>query len=1836
MRRIVAQLLVFIVLLTNLNIPFSFANEIITENTSISESDWNSSDINKVLDETMQKTSVTDDVYQKRPRGRFLVRFNEGNSDKNASVVDSVYKDSGFNPSFRKMNTLDISSFKNDFEIENKLEQLQVTSDDIELYNVKSLESVNALYIELSTDEVNRLLVNPLVASIEEDKPIEIAETKLTDVEPQIVKESAQTIPWGVHSTGAYITQLTKGSGLAPVKVAVFDTGIMNHPDLNIAGGVSFVDSTNYFDDEGHGTHIAGTIGATNNGEGVVGVAPSAELYAVKVTDSSGQGYTSSVIQGIEWAIENDIDIINMSFVASQYSELLHEAIKQAKSNGIIIVAAAGNKGFGDNSIQYPAKYSEVVAVGAVDSSHHRLDFSATGEELDLVAPGFGVISTSSNGEYGVSSGTSSAAAHVTGTAALLWAHNRSMTSEEIIQKLYETATSLGNSNEYGHGLVNIARASGVTSGSIAPLSEENLTGLNNVFPTASDDYDIEISSYDKKNNGATIFPGEAVTVSLKLEGDQNGANPHTQVIVEVSSASNPGHIITSSIIQNPRLDVDISYTWQTTNTTPTGTYYIKYRYPGLASGNYDDTFIIYVAQPGVGPDTFEPNDTVFTAKSVLPGQSYTSYISSSSDIDYYKLTADKSGEISFTLNVPANVDYELSIYDESGIQVGRSSNGTGINEFIELEVVENQSYYIKVIGFSGQFSTLPYVLTLSLIEVQPFPAPNGLEAVPYSNSIKLSWNDSAGAISYLLRVDGVSAGTTTKSTHIFNGLEASRGYKLEVAAVYEGGTSRYASLEASTIIPELIVYQPEDIELTTGSTQMYSFRPATTGVYRFYTSSFKGLGALVDTQIGIYSDIQLSKLLASNDDANDTVFSESIISLVGGETYYVKIQGYDSTPLRARITADVVNSSIPYIQLNQAVDINEQAKDSNVYIFIPSESGSYRFTTNKYRGNSSSKNNDTELSVFSSPNMDVPITNGYNDDKRDSIYSEVVVNLSAGTPYYVRVNEVHGGKVYARLLVTSAGSTSFTKLDIGVPVDLSRPTGENAYLQFTPDVTAQYRFFTTNYSGSPLLNDTEISLYRDASLTSLVDSNDDAKGYRPYGELFSKLEVNLAAGTTYYLVVRSADRDGLQARFIVEDMSQSSIDAAQNISFDQVVATDKNGKPLSITSLYDVDYYKFELRQREQISIFLSEGKGAIEDAHGNIRGYFGLDEQQAFELNSGTYYLRVENDVIHFNRPTATWGFVGYSYELTVNINIIEYSIEASEISSFRIMSTANDTSLDATPGSKDQAKVKYTLTGNDSKIYIEVFTTYGRYPVYKAQETGSFRKNEQKTITWNGIVNPHSNFRSYFTNHAEINGLSRYYAKNGTYSLWVYRLDAKGRKTNVQEYILTVLNDPLNELNIVDPPPKTINGRNIVAGDKNKCTECIYYFNTNVLGPDDMISITAYDAWFEDMYGKTGLKKFWSTAEDLVLCNEDDPIDQLQCTADTLGMIPIIGDPIDAVNGVVYFIRGKNVEALMSAGAIIPVAGTFITAGGKTVKFTGAKIFQRIYKANPCGCLPEGTSITTAEGIKPIEDIQIGDLVLAKDPYTGIQAYKPVEHLFSNESDEIFTIEIGNTLIETTGNHPFWVNGKGWIPAEDLKPGDKVEDEDGNLLAINAITLGYETRQVYNFTVSDFHTYYVSELSILTHNLSQVCQIVNYKGVKPNLISGSKNKGSKLLADEIEAATGMKRPDGWDAHHIVALGSNNQYAKEIRDFLTVHKIDLNSSANGVYLPKDKGFSTTVIDGQTMATHNGGHAVSYYKFVRDQIFPVRNDPDAILEKLDFIRKELLEGRLEIGNIKK
>ncbi|MBJ6361120.1 S8 family serine peptidase [Paenibacillus sp. GCM10012307] len=1791
-----------------------------------------------VVTDLLSQISISNSMQSNKPQGKFIIRFKqEFNVDEflplyeGGDLIEGSSEDSDFKALDEEtaFNLADRDSLYTEKEL--NAVSLEYDMDFKQsYYHVQKLSLLNGISISLNVDEVNHLLRNPTVESIEEDKPIEIAKTSLTDVSSQELKESSQTIPWGIHSTGSYLVHSLEQAAGNAVKVAVFDTGIASHPDLHIAGGVSFVSSeADYEDQNGHGTHIAGTIAALDNAIGVVGVAPQSNLYSVQVIDAAGDGYTSSVLQGIDWAIENNIDIINMSFIASQYSDALHTAIQQAQAAGILIIAAAGNVGAGENTVQYPAKYPDVVAVGALDSSHHRLDFSSTGQELDLMAPGFGIISTSLNGEYGVSAGTSTAAAHVTGAAALLRAKYPLWTNNEIVQKLKDTATPLGDAHEYGAGLINVAKAMDLIPGPIAPLSDENLSGLSPIWPPTN--ADITLASYDKVNNGATITSGSSVTVSLKLEGDQNGQNPHSQIIVEVYPAANPSNIIATKTISNPKLHVAIPYTWQTSSNTPTGTYHIKYRYPSLGTGNFDDIFVIYVSQPGSGPDTYEPNDTFLTAYSVNPGNSYISYISSASDIDYYKFSANATGEVTVNLTIPSTVDYDLYLYNASGAQIAQSESGTGIAERITVQVLKDNMYYIKVIGHSGQYSTLPYTLTISNIQVPLFPAPTGLEVVSYATSIKLSWDPSPGATSYRLQINGAVVATSTNTSYTFTGLSPLSNYKLGVAAVYAGGTSSYSEIQTSTTIPELIVYQPEDMDLVAGLNQLYTFKPATTGIYRIYTGRHGGTGAVVDTELFIYSNLQLTKLVDYNDDTIDSVFSQVEVSLIGGQTYYVKVAGYGSARLRARITAEVVSSSIPYIQLDRAVNINQLANNSSVYVFVPPANGQYRIATSPYNGNLNLKPNDTELFVYPNADMETTITNGYNDDKKDSVYSEVVVNLSVGIPYYVRVKTSDGSKIYARLLVSSAGPTGFTALQSGVSVDLLKPRGEEAYYQFTPSASGKYRFFTSNYQRTLQLNDTEIELYSDIGLRNLIDFNDDVKGYKPYGELFSKLEVNLNAGTTYYLVIRGSISSDLKARFTVEDMRQSDIATARSIELNQLIDTDLSGSPTKITSLYDVDYYRIQLNQPRQVSLYLSEGEGAIEDASGNIRGYFSMQGDMSFDLQAGVYYLRVQKYALLDNTRAPAWSFQSFNYELSADLNEIEYVPGSydEENSFFRSLAAGLPQAFDATPMTGGNARITYNNKKSHSKLQVEVFTSSG-ISIYKQVISGNYTAGRGTQINWYGSVDPSVINKQLFAQYAYFPVFNdvKYWAKSGSYDIVVSRLDGTKKKDS-QSTRVKVFNDPLNVLNIVPLPPSVNDkGKEIKENDIYSCEKCINYFERYIYSPSNSAPpLTAYTAWFQSMYGYTKLAKFWKGAERLVLCNESGVLANFQCTLDTIGMIPILGESADAVNGVIYLINGEYANALLSVGAIIPIAGN---------GFTGAKKFTKIYKFNPCGCLPAGTIIKTKNGDKPIEEIKVGDLVLAKDTDTGIQSYKPVEELFNNETDEVYTINVSNTSIQTTSNHPFWVKGKGWVPADELIQGDELETEDGTLHRINSISLQYEPTNVYNFTVREFHSYYISNLGILTHNLTDACQISKYSNLSTTRQTDIKSsRKSVILEAEIKKATKMDKPSGWQAHHI-APASDGRFksARDIQKILDDLKIDINSSSNGVYLPTDKGKSMTVIDGQTVATHNGGHAESYYQFVLDRIEPVKNNKDLVVKELNYVRKELLEGRLKIGNL--
>ncbi len=215
----------------------------------------------------------------------------------------------------------------------------------------------------------------------------------------------------------------TTGTG---IRVAVLDTGICTHPDLQWAEDLAFNCSMdpNYIDEvSGHGTHVAGIIGAKNNDFGVVGVAPDCTLIPIKVLNNNGGGSYESIVAGIEKAIEMKADIISMSLGASAAPPgKVHNAIKKAADAGIIILAAAGNDGGVTN---YPARFDEVIAVAAIDENGDYATFTSGDETVDSLGPGVGIYSTFLNQGYAKMSGTSQACPFVAGLCALALSFTR-------------------------------------------------------------------------------------------------------------------------------------------------------------------------------------------------------------------------------------------------------------------------------------------------------------------------------------------------------------------------------------------------------------------------------------------------------------------------------------------------------------------------------------------------------------------------------------------------------------------------------------------------------------------------------------------------------------------------------------------------------------------------------------------------------------------------------------------------------------------------------------------------------------------------------------------------------------------------------------------------------------------------------------------------------------------------------------------------------------------------------------------------------------------------------------------------------------------------------------------------------------------------------------------------------------------------------------------------------------------------------------------------------------------------------------------------------------------
>src|SRR5574341_1355083 len=253
------------------------------------------------------------------------------------------------------------------------------------------------------------------------------------------------------------------GMPAADLVVAVVDTGVAaNHPDL--AGRVlPGYDATGSgaigVDDNGHGTAVAGVVAAkTGNDEGVAGVASGVSILPVKVLNAAGYGYDSDIAEGVRWAADQGADVINLSLSGLGSTTVLAEAVAYAHARGAVLVAAVGN-GIG-GALTYPASYPEVLSVGATDGSGDVVDFSQWNEEVDLVAPGVGVVTTYGKGSslgYVRADGTSFAAAIVSGAAALLRTQQPLWTTAQVTEQLTAKARDAGppgRDRYYGWGLL--------------------------------------------------------------------------------------------------------------------------------------------------------------------------------------------------------------------------------------------------------------------------------------------------------------------------------------------------------------------------------------------------------------------------------------------------------------------------------------------------------------------------------------------------------------------------------------------------------------------------------------------------------------------------------------------------------------------------------------------------------------------------------------------------------------------------------------------------------------------------------------------------------------------------------------------------------------------------------------------------------------------------------------------------------------------------------------------------------------------------------------------------------------------------------------------------------------------------------------------------------------------------------------------------------------------------------------------------------------------------------------------------------------------------------------
>ncbi len=967
--------------------------------------------------------------------------------------------------------------------------------------NVKSKLKINKLdvkrnipdaKIEVIEFDASETSVDSIANEFKKSSDVEYVQPDYLLSIDSLPRDERLSEQWGLMNDGQMINGQPGVSGVdvhvAPawdlissgesVIVGVLDTGVdISHKDIRdnifvnsheIPGdgidndGNGYVDDVSGFDfvnddqsvcdspaADKHGTHIAGIIAGSANADGIVGVAPNnARIVPLKFADGTA-GYTSDAIEAIEYAKSIGVQVINCSFGSPYYNQALYDSMRDA---GILFIAAAGNSGANvDNNPTYPASFTlpNVMSVGAIDNNGNISSFSNYGSGVHVFAPGKDILSTIPGNDYDYMSGTSAAAAFVTGAAVLLLQNNGQLSGESIKTQLIETAVSMIDMDSRSYRLINISKSLGLADGegtpnpigSPAPTEgpEKPVPGFDIVS------MDVRLSEYQEKlvalekqavsknlldveksirekidelkstetqlrqlpagltddiqdkqsiaaaNAEITAFYAGKAADFYALERAYQYAISEFTYLIQGDSVLN---MMSSGISVNSAINIELSegVSQVFEFIPPSGSQYIFKTSPYAGAGSANDTVL----------EIF--SDAALTNRVAYDDDSAGNLFS----------------KISINLNKGTKYYVKVSPYRSDGSVYAQFSVIYDASSFADI----NLDVPTDVILGVGEFTVYKFTPSETAI-YELYTGPYGGSG-PDSDTYLEVFSDAA----LTNRVAYNDDTANNMFSEITVNLDSGTAYYIKLSDKNSTNTVRARLTVTSNNLGGIQVINlnsPVNISLGTGRCKVFAFTPSGDGLFNLFTGFYADLGIANDTYLELYSDAGLTDRMAYDDDSAGNLFSKIQANLEAGTTYYVKVSPYGNQGyVHAKLSITKEIEIVP-LTLDIPMDLQVEENAYAIVAFTPEASGIYLLLTSP-NGKSNPHNSNVGLELYTDKQLSNMIAYGEDEDEDEDVFPFIEQFLGKGITYYI-------------LFKGNAGSAACATIEVNRVADVEPPT---------------------------------------------------------------------------------------------------------------------------------------------------------------------------------------------------------------------------------------------------------------------------------------------------------------------------------------------------------------------------------------------------------------------------------------------------------------------------------------------------------------------------------------------------------------------------------------------------------------------------------------------------------------------------------------------------------------------------------------------------------------------------------------------------------------------------